>query len=136
MPKISLIVASDKQDKLLVAANLASTSAAMNWEANLFFTFWGLLALKKGNQSQDISSEYSQYKKTLLEAIKSGSLPQWRELIKKFKEGGKVKIFACSTTLDIFGIPKADLEDFVDDIVGAATFLSKAKGSDITLFIS
>ncbi len=71
-----------------------------------------------------------------MEAVKSGSLPKWNELLKKAKESGNVKIYACSTTLNTFGIQKEDLEDFVDDIVGAATFLSKAKESEINLFIS
>jgi len=136
MPRLSIIVASDKLDKLYPAAILASTSAAMDWEAELFFTFWGLLALKKGYEPKSVSSDYSQYEKLLLESIESGSMPKWKELLKKAKESGNVKIFACSTTLNIFGIKKDDLETFVDEIVGAATFLSKAKDSEVNLFMS
>ncbi|MFN3268929.1 MAG: DsrE/DsrF/DrsH-like family protein, partial [Zestosphaera sp.] len=46
MPKISLIVASEKLDKLFPAVILATTAATMGWESEVFFTFWGLLALK------------------------------------------------------------------------------------------
>jgi len=135
MPKLSLIVSSDKVDKLLQAAILASTAAALNWQAELFFTFWGLLALREGSEQRAVSSEYAQYGKPLLEAIKSGSLPEWRDLLRKAREGGNVKIYACSTTLDTFGMKREHLEDF-DEIVGAATFLSRAKDSDIVLYIS
>ncbi|MCW3975318.1 MAG: DsrE/DsrF/DrsH-like family protein [Candidatus Bathyarchaeota archaeon] len=136
MSKISIIVSSEKIDKLLEAGILASTSSAMNWDAELFFTFWGLLAVKKGFEAKKVSSDYSEYEDMLKKNMKSGSIPEWRELLIKAKESGNVKFFACSTTLGMFGIDKENLEEFVDDIVGAATFLSKAKESDINLFIS
>jgi peroxiredoxin family protein len=136
LPKISIIVSSEKIDKLLEAGILTSTSSAMNWDTELFFTFWGLLALKKGFEAKRVSSDYSEYQDMLEKNIKSGSIPEWRELLMKAKESGNVKVFACSTTLGMFGINKENLEEFVDDVVGAATFLSKAKESDINLFIS
>lgn len=136
MPKLSLIISSDKLDKLYPAAILASTAAAMDWQAELFFTFWGLFALKKGYEPKSVSVDYSQYEKVILESAESGNLPGWKELLKNAKEGGNVKVYACSTTLNTFGIKKEDLDDLVDDIVGAATFLPKAKDADITLFIS
>lgn len=136
MSKISLIVSSDKLDKIYPAVNLASASAAMNWSADLFFTFWGLNVLKKDFNSQSVSSDYAQYEKPLLDSIKSGSMPGWKELLKQAKEGGNVKVYACSTTMSTFGINQNDLDDFVDEVAGAATFLSKAKDSEITLFIS
>jgi len=49
---------------------------------------------------------------------------------------GNVRIYACSTTMEMFGIKdKSDLADFVDDVVGAATFLERAKDAAVTLFI-
>ena len=136
LSKISIIISSEKIDKLLEASILASTSSTMNWDAELFFTFWGLLALKKGFEAKKVSSDYSEYEDLLQKNMKSGSIPGWKELLIKAKESGNVKIFACSTTLGMFGIDKENLEEFVDDVVGAATFLSKAKESDINLFIS
>jgi peroxiredoxin family protein len=136
MPKLSIIVSSDKLDKLYPAAILASTAAAMDWEAELFFTFWGLFALKKGYEPKNVSKDYAQYEEAILGSVESGSLPRWRALLNNARETGKVRIYACSTTLNTFGIKREDLEDFVDDIIGAATFLPKAKSSDVTLFIS
>ena len=136
MTKLSIVVASHRLDKLLEAAILASTCAALNWEGELFFTFWGLFALRKGLEPEGVSSDYSQYEKPLLDAIRSERLPKWRELIVKAVETGRVRVYACSTTLETFGIKKDDLEEFVEDIVGAATFLSKAKDSNVSLFIS
>ncbi len=135
-PKLSIIVSSDKLDKLYPAVILASTATAMDWEAELFFTFWGLLALKKGYEPSEISLDYAQYKDALIKSVESGSMPKWKNLIKEGKEKGKLKVYACSTTMGVFNIKKEDLEDFVDGILGAASFLSKAKNSQVTLFIA
>jgi len=135
MPKLSIIISSDKLDKLYPAAILASTAAAMDWEAELFFTFWGLLALKKDYEPSEISLDYAQYKNALIKAVESGSMPKWKNLIKEGKEKGKIKVYACSATMGVFNIKKDDLEDFVDNVLGAASFLSKAKDSQVTLFI-
>jgi peroxiredoxin family protein len=48
---------------------------------------------------------------------------------------GNIKIYACSTTMEILGVAKEDLIPEVDDIVGAASFLSIALDSDVQLFI-
>lgn len=136
MPKLSIIISSDKLDKLYPAAILASTASAMDWRVELFFTFWGLFALKKGYEPRNVSGDYSQYEEAILGSMESGSLPSWRSLMENAKGTGKVRIYACSTTLNTFGMKGEDLEGFVDEIVGAATFLSKARDADITLFIS
>ncbi|MFB0551497.1 MAG: DsrE/DsrF/DrsH-like family protein [Nitrososphaeria archaeon] len=136
MSKISIIVASEKLDKLYPAINLAGTAAISGWEAELFFTFWGLLALKKGYEPSDVSLDYKQYGAKLSEALASGSMPSWRSVLERARATGKLKVYACSTTYELLGFKEDNLESFVDDVVGAATFLGKAKDSDITLFVS
>ena len=44
--KLSIISFSGDFDKLVAAFTLATGSAAMNYEVNIFFTFWGLNAVK------------------------------------------------------------------------------------------
>ncbi|MFC1847105.1 DsrE/DsrF/DrsH-like family protein, partial [Chloroflexota bacterium] len=45
--KLSMIVFSGDMDKLFAAFIVASGAAAVNMEVVMFFTFWGLNALKK-----------------------------------------------------------------------------------------
>jgi peroxiredoxin family protein len=136
MTKIALIVASEKLDKLFPAITLATTAAISGWEAELFFTFWGLLALRKGSESSGVSGDYQMYEEKLKETIASGSIPGWKTVLEQGKKTGRVRIHACSTTLGLFGMKPEDLESFVDDVAGAATFLGKAKDANVTLFIS
>jgi peroxiredoxin family protein len=57
------------------------------------------------------------------------------EMLKRMKSSGKVKIYACSPTMEMFGIKKDDLIPEVDKIAGAAAFLDVAADADITLLI-
>ena len=136
MSKIAIIVASEKMDKLFPAVTLATTAAISGWDAAMFFTFWGLLALKKGYEPSGVSIDYKAYEGKMTQALASGSIPGWKTVLEQGLATGRIKIYACSTTLGMFGFKQEDLESFVDSIAGAATFLAKAKGSDVSLFIS
>lgn len=47
--KCSIVVFSGDMDKVMAAFIIATTSAAMGRETSMFFTFWGLKAIQKGN---------------------------------------------------------------------------------------
>jgi peroxiredoxin family protein len=135
MPKTSIIGASEKLDKSYPAFILATTAAVSRWKAKLFFTFWCLLALKRGYEPTQISVGCREYSGILTEALSSGAILNWRTIITQAKTTGKLKVYACSTIYDPFGLNEKTLEN-LDSIVGAAYFLRKAKDPDITLFIS
>jgi peroxiredoxin family protein len=134
--RISIIVASDKLDKLFPAVTLASTAAVMGWEAELFFTMWGLSALRRGYETSEVSSDYKLHEASLMRTFASGSMPGWREMLAEGRKMGRLRVYACSTTMGMLGIGAEDLSEMVDDVVGAAYFLDRAKDSDINLFIS
>ena len=136
MSKIALIVASEKMDKLFPAVTLATTAAISGWDAEMFFTFWGLLALKKGYEPSGVTFDYKAYEGKLTEALASGSMPGWKTVLEQGLATGRIRIYACSTSLGMFGLKQEDLESFVNSIAGAATFLSKAKDANVSLFIS
>jgi peroxiredoxin family protein len=48
---------------------------------------------------------------------------------------GNLKIYACSTTMELMNVKEEDLIPEVDGIVGAASFLDIALDADIQLFI-
>jgi peroxiredoxin family protein len=136
MSKIALIVASEKLDKLFPAITLATTAAVSGWDADLFFTFWGLLALKKGYEPSGVSLDYQDYSMKMKDALASGAIPGWRELLEQGRATGNVRVYACSSSLGMFGMKEEDLEAFVDGVAGASTFLGMARDADVSLFIS
>jgi peroxiredoxin family protein len=134
--KISIIVASEKLDKLIPAITLATTAAISGWKADLFFTFWGLLVLKRGYEPSMVSTDYQDFGGMLKDALASGAMPAWRELLEQGRETGNIRVYACSSTLGVFQMKEEDLESFVDGVAGASTFLGMARDSDVSLFIS
>ncbi len=134
--KFALIIHSGTIDKLLAAFTLGSTAAAMDMETHLYFTFWGLNMLKKGALEQaGLPATYKQYEEMLKTKLKQMNYPTPYEMLKRMKSSGNVKIYACSPTMEMFGITKDDLIPEVDKIAGATAFLDIAADADINLLI-
>jgi peroxiredoxin family protein len=134
--KMAIIVHSGSLDKLYPVFMLSSTGAAMDVETHLFFTFWGLMALKKGGLESAGIPDFMAISTGMMKGmIKHAKVPTLTELLKMCRQMGNVKIYACSTTMEIMGVKKEELIPEVDEIVGAASFLSIALDSDVQLFI-
>ncbi|MCQ4335948.1 MAG: DsrE/DsrF/DrsH-like family protein [Sulfolobales archaeon] len=135
--KLSMIVFSGTIDKLMPVGILASGAAAAGYEVNLFFTFWGLRNITKQgirNQPAPIDKNYESMGPAMMAKMQEMKYPMWYQLIQQAKEAGEVKVYACSTTMEFFGIKREGLAEFVDDVVGVATFLDRAEGG-IVLFV-
>ncbi|MBO8141233.1 MAG: DsrE/DsrF/DrsH-like family protein [Firmicutes bacterium] len=137
--RMSIILFSGTVDKLTAASILATGGAAMDMQVNIFLTFWGLLALKKGawkdpNQ-QKISGEFAEYAPMVMEAFRKKNVKPWIEMLREAREVGEVNVYACGMTMDLLGLSLEDLEDIVDGVQGVAGFVAEARESDITLFI-
>ncbi|MGQ9617616.1 MAG: DsrE/DsrF/DrsH-like family protein [Candidatus Aminicenantia bacterium] len=152
--KLSMIVFSGDMDKILASFVIATGAVPSGMEVTMFFTFWGLQALKKrkktgkgffgkmlGFMLKDINklnpSKMSfcgagrwMFKKMM----KSKNVPLPDELRKTALELG-VKIVPCQMSMDVMEIRQEDLIEGVQPPVGVASFLEEASKSKITLFI-
>lgn len=132
---------------------LASTAAALGYDTQVFFTFYGLQLLRKkmdlkvtslGNPGmpmpmpmpvmlQALPGMQSMMTMMMKQKMKSkgvASLETLRELCLE----AEVKMIACQMTVDLFDM---DTAEFIDGVEygGAATFFEFAGESDICLFI-
>jgi len=133
---------------------LATTAAALDMEAGVYFSFFGLNILKKGNQDSlkvvplgnpampvampnivsvlpGMTALATFMMKREIKKKKIATIP---ELMQIAIETG-VKLWPCQMAMDMFNLKKEDLIDGLPDPVGAATFLEYASEADITLFI-
>lgn len=134
--KISIIVHSDSMDKLYPVFMISSAGASMDVEVHLFFTFWGLNMLKKGGfESAKLPAPMNEGTDMMKNKMKEIGVPSLVELLQMCRETGNVKIYACSTTMEVMDVKKDDLIPEVDDILGATAFLDIAMDSDVQLFI-
>jgi peroxiredoxin family protein len=137
MPKkIAIIVHSGTIDQLLCAFILGSTAVSMDWEVHLYFTFWGLMMLKKGEMDKaGLSATYKHMEEQMKTKMKEMNYPTPYDMLKRMKDSGKLTLYACTPTMQMFGITRDDLIPEVDTLAGAATFLDVAADADIKLKI-
>jgi len=135
--RMSLVVFSGTVDKLMAVATLATGGAAMGMEVEIFLTFWGLEAFRKGayKQNMKISKDFEEYGPAAMAAMAAKKVPNWLDTLTGAKEIGEVKVVACSMTMELFGHKLADMEDIVEDVAGVATFVETAREGQVTLFI-
>ena len=153
--KCSIIVFSGDMDKVMAAFIIATTAAAMGMETTMFFTFWGLKAIQKGNPTGEglFGKMLSMMNRGGIERLgpsrlNFGGMGRW--MFKKMMADKNVtslpelrqmaidlnvKFLGCLMSMDVMEISRDDLIDEVEDVVGAATFILEAQQSEINLFI-
>jgi peroxiredoxin family protein len=134
--KLAIIVHSGTLDKLYCAFILGSTATSMDTETHLYFTFWGLNAIVKGQLDKaGLPSDHKDMEPQLRKKLKEMKYPTPYDLLKRMKASGLLKIYACTPTMEMFGIKREDLIPEVDELAGAATFLAIAAEADTTLLV-
>ena len=154
--KKSMVVFSGDLDKVLAAFVIANGAAAMGSEVTMFFTFWGLNALRKaappraskplldrmfgmmmprGAAALKLSKMNmlglgTMMMKHVMRQKQVDSLPA---LIDSALKAG-VKLVACTMSMDVMGLRREELIDGLS-LGGVASFLSEADQSGTTLFI-
>jgi peroxiredoxin family protein len=151
--KLAIIATKGTLDWAYPPFILASTAAALGYDTQIFFTFYGLQLLKKdlnlqvsplGNPGMPMpmpvpvllqalpgmQSMMTMMMKQKMKAKGVASLEELRELCVE----AEVKLIACQMTVDLF---EFETRDFIDGIEygGAATFFEFAGQSDICLYI-
>lgn len=138
MSKATLIVHSGDMDKVYSALIIGNGALAMGMDVSMYFTFWGLMRLKKGQLEKGPLSKMNFFglgKWMVKRKMKQANVRSLEGLLQDFVELGG-KIFACDMTMDIMGIKKEDLhQDVISEYCAVGTYIKEAKESDITLFI-
>jgi len=133
--KTTIIVHSGDLDKIYSALIVANGSLAMGMEVSLYFTFWGLLRLKKGGLDKGPLSKMNFLglgRMMIKSRMRKSNVASLDRLMSDFKELGG-KIIACEMTMEIMGVKRR--EDLIDDYGAVGTYVKEARDSAITLFI-
>ena len=152
--RMAIIASKGALDMAYPPLILASTAAALDYEVQVFFTFYGLTLLRKDLSDVKISplanpalpmplpmpvlvsalpGMETMATTMMKQKLKKHGVASLEELRSACLEAG-VKLIACQMTLDLFEFDKSE---FIDGIEygGAATFLEFAGKADVTLFI-
>lgn len=155
----SIICFSGEWDKLFAALTIASGSLAMGMEVHLFFTFWGINALRCAARKNGQNKSFPQSvlarilpcglgkarlshlnffglgKFMMKKVMKKTGVDDIDILFSEIRELG-AHFHLCNTTAELFGLQCSELTDIEKmDQCGVATFLSFALKSKTVLFI-
>jgi peroxiredoxin family protein len=154
--KLSIIAFSGDFDKLTAVFTLATGAAAVGYEVNLFFTFWGLDAIKikqgrspvgkgflpkvfgvmmGGLKSSPVSrlNFWGVSPKIFRYLMRRNNVATLEELVEAAKQLG-INFYACEMAMHVLGLQKSDFIPEVKDVLGVASFLQLSEGGQ-TLFI-
>jgi len=153
---VSIIAMSGDFDKAIAVFTLASGAAAVGYEVNIFFTFWGLNAIKRktgrrfigkgllarffnfllgGRKSLPLSRlNFAGLSPVLMtRMMRARNVATLEELFQASIALG-VNFYACEMAMHVLGLAKDDFIPEVKDVLGVASFLELSKDGQ-TLFI-
>ena len=113
--KLSIIAFSGDFDKLTAVFTLATGAAAVGYEVNLFFTFWGAGP------------------KVFRQLMRQKNVATLEELVDAAKMLS-IHFYACEMAMHILGLKKEDFIPEVEEVLGVASFLRLSEEGQ-TLFI-
>lgn len=153
----TIVVFSGELDKAMAAFIVANGAVAMGGKATLFFTFWGLNALRK-DAAQNIPEKTLMDKMfgwmlprganklplsqmhmgglgtwMMKDRMKAKDLPNLPGLMQTAKENN-VRLVACTMSMDAMGIREEELIDGIE-LGGVAEYLGAASETSANLFI-
>jgi len=152
----TIVVFSSDFDKLVAAFIIANGAVAMGSKVTMFFTFWGINALR--------GSKHVAVRKNPIEKMFGWMMPRGAdklklsqmnmggmglamikgimrkknvkslpELIKSAQDAG-VRLVVCTMSMDLMGIKREELIDGIEE-GGVATYLDRAESGNVNLFI-
>lgn len=153
--RASIIVFSGDLDRVLAGFIIATGAATMGMEVSMFFTFWGLGALKErrllegkslAERMMAMMTPASSLELTpskmaffgagaamLRQMMRAKDVTSLEDLMGLAEELG-VKLVACEMSMDVMGVKAEELRRDVQ-LGGVATFLADALKSRVSLFI-
>jgi len=154
--KATIIVFSGDMDKIFAALIIATGCAAAGMDTTLFFTFWGLNAIKTGepikakgflgkmmgimnrggiNRLNPSRFSFGGIGRILFNKMMRDKNVASLEDLRQTLIDLDVHFLACKMSMDVLEITRDDLIPEVEDIVGVATYVKEAAKSRIQLFI-
>lgn len=152
----TIVVFSGDLDKVLAAFVIATGAAAAGLQTSIFFTFWGLSAIKRkgahGGSKNIVEKMFALMTPSSSESLGTSKMNYFGAgavMLRKMMQDKQiasleelmavardldVKLIACTMSMDAMGIVK---EELIDDLTygGVATYMADAARSRVTLFI-
>jgi peroxiredoxin family protein len=153
--RVTIVVFSGELDRVLASLIIATGALAMGQQVSMFFTFWGLNALRKQRimdgknlpeKMMAMMTPATTYQmgvskmnffgvgaRMLRYMMKEKNVETFESLLDLAEEMGAT-MYSCTMSQDVMGIKREELRENTED-AGVAGFMADALRSRATLFI-
>jgi peroxiredoxin family protein len=148
LKKVAIVVSKGSLEGIYPALIMANGARMEGMEANLFFTFFGLDAIRKnridkikvatvGNPGMHIPTWIGSIPgiswmatKMMSRQMEKLDIPPVREFVEMIADSGG-KLYACQATVDMFGLSMDDFVPQVEKVLTVGEFYELAAGGEI-----
>ena len=124
--KVAIVISKGSLEGIYPGLIMANGARMEGIEANVFFTFFGLEAIRRNRQSA-ISALATRLMRRRMEKLDSPPIPEFVELVSDSGAG----LYACKASVDMFKLTKADFVEPVDEVLTVGEFYELAAGGEI-----
>jgi len=127
---------SDSFDRLYQVASIALTAAVSGRPVVIVLFFWALRAVVRGKMDEPVFSAASaEAAEVASRKISTSNSPPPSQMFSMARETGRVRLFACSASMQYMGLTLEETKAAVDEVVGLSTILRLAADSPDSLYI-
>ncbi|HXG05268.1 MAG TPA: DsrE family protein [Candidatus Binatia bacterium] len=124
MKRLAVIVARGELNSLVQAATLLMAAAASGIAVRVFFRDEAIPAVTRaGARGLRLSAVYQGQEAAIRRRLAAQGLDDVAGLLRTVKEGGDVRLYACSSSLAIWGVEPDQLLPEIDEVRGLTAFL-------------
>ena len=148
LSKVAIVISKGSLEGVYPGLIMANGARMEGIEANVFFTFFGLDAIRRDHQSHikvatvgnpgmhmptllgalpGVSAAATHMMQREMERLDIPPIPEFVELVADSGAG----IFACKASVDMFKLSEADFVDQVDSVMTVGEFYAMAAGGEI-----
>jgi peroxiredoxin family protein len=136
--QLTLMLHSGDHDKIYSALILGTGALAMGMDVSMYFTFYALERLKKGELDAGPVSRADptgEGRREMTERMAAAKMVPLEQLMESYRDlGGRV--IACEATMAAMGLNREALrEDWIDAYGGVGQLVEEIKQSKTTLYI-
>ena len=153
--KVAIVVFSDDMDKVLAGFVIANGALAMGMAVSMYFTFWGLTAIKRttnlagkalkqrllalmtpgkseamGISKLNMLGVGPRMMRSIMREKNVASLEELRSIAQEMG----TRMIGCTMAMDVMGVEPSELVDGVE-LGGVATYMEEALNARMTVFI-
>ncbi len=123
MPPVCVFFHRGEYDAVHQGLSVAAAAVAMGRKVELYFFWWALERLVRGNLDEpDLERE------DVAATMELRGVPTLRQLLDVVRDSGNATLFACTGSMASLGVKPPDVESRVDLLIGWTSILQRTAG--------